>query len=163
MAEPTIIACDPGMYGSLVALHPDKPMAFQVCPLTKHKIVDCLRIGEFVDQHSDNDIVFVVESVHSMPGQGVSSSFKFGYTTGLVTGAVVARAAGNGVLLSQHKVTPQSWKKHFNLIKTKKEDVIELMKKMLPKTDFSGLSKQHLSGIADAYLIGVYAKDCLLD
>jgi hypothetical protein len=73
-----------------------------------------------------------------------------------VTGAVIARATGNGALRSHHKVTPQAWKKEFGLIKQPKNAAIELMHEYLPDVDFSGINKQKLSGIADAYFIAKY-------
>ena len=156
-----VLGCDPGQYGALVAVYGDNTIEYETTPmqlitLSKNKEVDCIRIGEFVDQISHKDIVFVYESVHAMPAQGVSSTFKFGMTTGLVVGAVIARAAANGSLLSKHKVTPQKWKKEFALLKQPKDSAIELMKQHLPDVDFSEISKQKLSGIADAYFIAKY-------
>ena len=162
-----VLGCDPGLYGALVALYPDGTMEYESMPLvmqlTKHKIVDAIRVGEFVDQLSHMNIVFVIEKVGAMPAQGVSSTFKFGYGTGIVTGAVVSRAAGNGSLLSSHAVTPQAWKKHFDLIKKPKEAAVELMKEYLPDTDFTGITKQRISGIADAYLIAKYGMHLFLE
>ena len=166
MTDVCVLGCDPGKYGALVALYPDGSIEYEptpmVLPLTKNSIVDAIRVGEFVDQVSHMDIVFAIENVASMPGQGVSSTFKFGYTTGIVTGAVIARATANGVLRSQHKVQPQAWKKHFGLLKQPKDAAIELMSNYLPNVDFTGLNKQHLSGIADAYLIARFTSETLL-
>lgn len=160
-----VLGCDPGRYGALVALYPDGNIEYEstplVLPLSKNSVVDSIRVGEFVDQISHMDIAFIYESVHSMPGQGVSSTFKFGLTTGMVIGAVVARATANVAFHSQHKVTPQKWKKHFGLIGKDKNAAIELMHKYLSNVDFTGINKQHLSGIADAYLISRYARETL--
>ena len=53
--------------------------------------------------------VAVVEQVGSMPGQGVSSTFKFGMGCGLIRG--VLAGAGVPIII----VTPAKWKKHFSL------------------------------------------------
>lgn len=156
-----VLGCDPGQYGALVAIMPEGGIEFESTPLeistlTKHPTVNAIKVAEFVDRLSHKDIVFVVENVHSHPGQGVASTFKFGYTTGIVTGSVIARATGNGVLLSYHKVTPQAWKKEFGLLRQPKDAAIQLMQQHLPDVDFSGISKQKLSGIADAYFIAKY-------
>lgn len=163
-----VLGCDPGAWGALVALYNDGTIEYestpiQVLELTKNKEVDCIRVGDFVDQISHKDIVFVWEAVHAMPRQGVSSTFKFGMTTGLVVGAVIARASANGSLLSKHSVTPQSWKKHFDLLKKPKEAAVELMKEYMPDADFSGINKQRMSGIADAYLIAKYGVQTFVD
>ena len=158
----TILAIDPGAFGALVGLFSDGEFEFEIAPLTKHKVIDAIRVGEFVDRLSHTDIIIVWESVHSFPGQGVSSSFKFGLQTGLVVGAAISRASANGTLHSEHKVTPQAWKKHFGLIKQPKEAAVDLMVSMLPNHDFSAFNKKQMSGIADAYLIGRYFKESLL-
>lgn len=154
----TIVAIDPGAYGALVAIYKDGEVEYECMPMTlsKHRVVDAIRVGEFIDRVSHTDVIIVWENVHSFPGQGVASSFKFGLQTGLVVGAAISRASGNGVLVSQHKITPRQWKKHFDLIKTKKEAAVDKMKELLPHHDFSGLNKQAISGVADAYLIGRY-------
>jgi len=58
----------------------------------------------------DDDTIAVVEQVHSMPGQGVSSTFKFGTAYGAVLGALGA------LQIRTEHVTPQMWKKHHTLI-----------------------------------------------
>jgi len=45
-----------------------------------------------------------------MTGQGVSSTFSFGHSAGVVEGLI----AGMGIPYS--KITPQAWKKAYNLI-----------------------------------------------
>lgn len=46
-----------------------------------------------------------IENVHAMPGQGVTSMFRFGYATGAVAGVVAALDIG----LSQ--IAPQEWQR----------------------------------------------------
>ena len=161
MMNSTIVSIDPGAYGALVAIYNDGDVEYECMPMTlsKHRVVDAIRVGEFIDRISHTDVIIVWENVHSFPGQGVASSFKFGLQTGLVVGAAISRASGNGVLVSQHKVQPKAWKQHFDLLKTKKEAAIAKMEEILPNHDFSGLNKAALSGVADAYLIGKYFID----
>lgn len=45
----------------------------------------------------------VLEDVHAMPGQGVTSMFRFGHALGLVEGVV------SGLGLPLHKVPPREW------------------------------------------------------
>jgi crossover junction endodeoxyribonuclease RuvC len=51
----------------------------------------------------------VVEQVSAFPGQGVSSSFRFGMGCGLIRGVIAARD------MPMIIVTPTKWKKHFAL------------------------------------------------
>jgi Holliday junction resolvasome RuvABC endonuclease subunit len=53
--------------------------------------------------------VAVVELVHSMPGQGVASTFRFGMACGIIRGVLL----GAGVPIID--VTPNTWKKFFRL------------------------------------------------
>lgn len=59
------------------------------------------------------DCVAVIEDVHSMPKQGVASSFKFGRGKGVVEGVF----AGAG--LSLRYVSPAKWKRDLRLSKDK--------------------------------------------
>src|SRR6187431_2184659 len=53
--------------------------------------------------------VVVIERVHSMPKQGVASTFKFGTAYGIIIGVVAALG------LRSHLVAPATWKGHFTL------------------------------------------------
>jgi len=51
----------------------------------------------------------IIEKVHSMPGQGVSSTFKFGTNYGFLRGVIMTL----GVPL--HEVTPNTWQRHIGI------------------------------------------------
>lgn len=104
------IGVDPGMsgaiamvdsYGVLVDVH-DMPVVGGL--VSAHAIVDleewemCERFGKVV-----------IEDVHSMPKQGVASSFGFGRSKGVVEGVF----AGLGISISY--VSPAKWKKQLGL------------------------------------------------
>jgi len=59
--------------------------------------------------NSSSNVFGIIEKVHSMPGQGVASSFKFGMNYGLLRMAMVS----NKIPFDQ--ITPNSWQKHFGL------------------------------------------------
>lgn len=56
-----------------------------------------------------NRHIALLERVHTMPGQGISSAFRFGEGYGALRMALV----GHGY--EDRHVTPQAWKKHFRL------------------------------------------------
>jgi crossover junction endodeoxyribonuclease RuvC len=62
----------------------------------------------------------VVEQVHAMPKQGVSSTFSFGrsYATALAVAEFIS-------LADVVRVTPQTWKKHHSLIGQLKDKSIQ--------------------------------------
>jgi hypothetical protein len=96
-----------------------------------------------------HDVRSVVELVHSMPAQGVSSSFKFGMAYGSLL-AVANRVSNTGAAV---KVTPQKWKKSHGLIGTEKIASLELARLKYPNADLR-LKRHH--GRADAILIGLW-------
>jgi crossover junction endodeoxyribonuclease RuvC len=106
-----IFGIDPGYTGAIAAL-PSSGQLLAVIdmPLIKgHGYVkdeiDELAIIRFLKDHgmfSRLPHVFI-EKVHSMPGQGVSSTFRFGVSYGIV------RAAAAGLELPVHLISPQAW------------------------------------------------------
>ena len=101
-----------------------------------------------------------VEKVHSMPAQGVASTFTFGLGFGEILG--ICRAYGfteeNENLLL---VPPQTWKKHYGLIGKSKEDSVKVAMGRWPYCDFlpSRRAKKPSDGIAEAALIGQYGAE----
>ncbi len=90
----------------------------------------------------------VIENVHAMPRQGVSSSFQFG------------RMFGGVEMLAQHfcdkptYVTPQAWKGYYGLLKVDKNASIETATRLF-NTDKYWKLKKH-DGIAEAALMAAY-------
>ena len=73
------------------------------------------RILSIVDPKEGAEIC--MEQVHSMPNQGVSSTFAFGRAVGVIS--AVCQLTRYPV----HLVTPQKWKKHFHLTADKNESL----------------------------------------
>ena len=118
------------------------PWKWIPAPKLKHKkkkVIDLFVLGKLF-QRAKADYV-VIEKVHAMPGQGVSSMFSFGFAYGAVK-ALAETFVEHEVI----DVRPQEWKKHFNLIGTDKSQATELAKNMSRKVTSSGR--------ADAYLMG---------
>ena len=97
----------------------------------------------------------MIEAVHSMPGQGVASSFKFGKNYGFLRGLLVA----NRVAFDQ--VSPQRWQKSLSLQKKSKEET-----KTQHKNNIKGKAQQLYPQLkvtlatADAIMLAVY---CTMD
>lgn len=110
-----IIGIDPGMSGAISFLRPGSmQLHVEDMPLYKnakgktetnlHRLASILKpVGE------SERIIAVIEKVHAMPKQGVSSTFRFGENYG----AIQMACTGHGY--EMHYVTPQMWKKHFRL------------------------------------------------
>jgi len=94
----------------------------------------------------DPDYV-VIESVHAMPAQGVSSSFQFGRMFGAVE--MLAQFYDCEIVY----VTPQKWKKHFNLLKTDKSASVAKATGLYGDEHWK--LKKH-EGVAEAALIATW-------
>jgi crossover junction endodeoxyribonuclease RuvC len=111
-------------------------------------------IGRYVGLCDTYEARVIIEKVHAMPKQGISSAFNFGRGYGsLVTIATVLRAK---VIL----VTPQRWKKvvlHDTLMD--KPAALAYSNRMFPSIPLilSGCRKPH-DGIADAVCIAEYGR-----
>lgn len=96
---------DPGLSGGIVVLDDIEIYECTKMPLTERDI------WEIFEQIRDESIyVFAyIERVHSMPKQGVTSTFTFGQNYGMLRGFLIA--AG----ISFEEVTPQKWQRYWGL------------------------------------------------
>jgi len=102
-------------------------------------------ISQAVDRQ---DIQGVIESVHSMPGQGVSSSFKFGIAFGMAI-AIMERINCPWML-----VTPQKWKKEMGLTADKNES-LDMARQLWPTAP---LARKMDNGRAEALLMAEWLR-----
>lgn len=111
------MGCDPGGKGALAILDPtngdleifDTPVHIIKVGKSKKARIDLFELARFIDIRKEKIKVAIVESVHAMPAQGVSSSFQFGFATGAVEGIIAAN------FIRLEHVTPMKWKKAFGL------------------------------------------------
>ena len=110
-------------------------------------ILDTERIWDEMCQARDRlDTKVFIEKVHSMPKQGVSSTFKFGMAFG---GALsLARRFKTEVVM----VTPQLWKKTL-VLNSDKQLSLDMAREIFPQAPLH--LKKH-NGRAEALLIALY-------
>ena len=151
-----ILGIDPGITGGVAVISATgtRPPIIEDgmrMPVTLHrskKLVDGKRLFEWLSSF-DIDVA-VVEWVHAMPKQGVSSSFSFGRSTGSVEAIAM--------LVSDRMewVTPAIWKKHFGLSRSKLASIEEARHRF-------GVSyrwdKKADDGIAEAALLAQWYLD----
>lgn len=150
-----VIGIDPGASGAIVLLSDGVPVEWMLMPTMKigsATRVNAAALAQFIGEQWESPIDHVyVEAVHSMPGQGVASSFNFGHSCGVVMGVL-------GALGMPHTlVTPQAWKKRAGLIGTDKDAARSRALQMWPTwTELS----QKIKGqaFADAALIARYGE-----
>lgn len=104
------IGIDPGQAGGLVALFSSGKIEATPMPETE------LGIWQWFDSIRRNNCHTVIEKVHSMPEQGVASSFKFGWGYGQLRMALIA--AG----IPFEEVMPKVWQKALAIPPKKKDE-----------------------------------------
>ena len=117
-----VLGVDPGITGGIAVVDSVGPklIAYARTPVVAHrgkKLVDPLAVTTALACIPMIDLA-VIEQVHAMPRQGVSSSFTFGRATGAIE-AVASILTGGRV----EWVTPNTWKKHFGLGSSKQDSL----------------------------------------
>jgi len=159
----TIIGIDPGLTGgvcfmedSIVALHrmPVRPTGRKNCTEVDGAALALL----LVDYAGRDDALAVVEKVHAMPKQGVSSTFTFGEGCGVIRGVLETLA------IPRRYITPQQWVKVVleGHPKTDEKRGIHVAESLWPRVQFV-LDKCRVPhmGMVDAALIAEYGRRCL--
>ena len=148
------VGIDPGQKGGIALVTHNGVLADAIpMPVADKEISGALLTQILETYRSDiNDrLVVVIEKVHSMPGQGVSSTFAFGKGYGICIG--VTQALG----IALHQVTPQKWKRTFPLIGKDKDasrhQATELWPSMAVHWKF-----KYQNGVSDAALIAEHAR-----
>lgn len=138
-----IVGIDPGLTGAIALLH-DSVLQDVVDMPHYDGRVDCQALAAQLMTYQPD--VIVVEDVHSMPKQGVASSFKFGRSLGAIEGAI-------GALSLPHvKLTPQRWKQKMGLLKKDKDASRGLARELWPHKADEFKLKKH-DGRAEAALM----------
>jgi len=107
------VGIDPGQSGGIVIMSSSttyRTIQVEVIPATERDI------WELLTRLTGALCTAVIEKVHSMPGQGVASTFKFGVGYGGLRMALIA--AG----IPFEEVTPRSWQKALGIPPKKKAE-----------------------------------------
>ena len=150
---PCILGIDPGLSGALGFYFPAvQRVALEDIPTADGEVSSpalAVRVKAFKPS------MVVLERVHSMPKQGVASTFKFGMSFGEVRGVIGAL----GIPL--YLVTPQKWKKHYRLSSDKEES--RAMAIRLFPNNADRLQRKKDEGRAEAALLAKYGAESLFD
>lgn len=154
-----VIGIDPGMTGGIAALDTESGdidiIDMPVLPNTKGKLVlDYHGLHKLLTLTHDSKITAYIEQVGSMPGQGVSSTFRFGEGYGALQMAVVAQ--GFPLIF----ITPAKWKAYFGLNRDKGLSRSLASRRFPAAADRFTLVKH--DGRAEAALIALYGAEQLL-
>lgn len=148
-----ILGIDPGAKGGVALLGDDlRPRIACRMPVVEYRGKRAFDpngfedfFGEHISRHKLDQIV--IEQVHAMPGQGVSSTFQFGRLFGGVeTMAMYLKAP-------MTYVTPAVWKKHFGLGQSKRASLDMCKLRFGPANLWDVLANE---GISEAALIALW-------
>jgi hypothetical protein len=152
-----VMGIDPGIDGALAILdYQDKTV----------EVIDIPTLGEAKQREVDAgwllgwvlrgcvDHIYC-EAVHSMPEQGVASSFKFGLAVGQL------RAVMQCSRVPFSLITPQTWKKHFGLKGSDKEKSRQLALRLFPHAA-SDLQRKMDHQRAEAILIAAFGYERMI-
>jgi crossover junction endodeoxyribonuclease RuvC len=151
-ADRCILGIDPGISGAIAFYFPgiSSRVAAEDMP-TAGGEVNAAGLADRIRKMRPD--VAVIERVGAMPGQGVSSTFKFGASFGVACGVLAA------LEIPCHRVSPASWKKHFRL-SSDKEASRALALRLFPATA-EHFSRKKDDGRAEAALIARYGSEVL--
>ena len=101
-----ICGIDPGQSGGIAFIDTAPSHSYMAYPMP-----DTERdVFELLDEHAASIEVAIIEAVHSMPKQGVASSFKFGMSYGFLRGILIA------LRIPFKEISPQKWTKTLGLV-----------------------------------------------
>lgn len=138
------IGIDPGAKGALALVSENQAEVF---PFDPDFYIQRLR------ETREHECICCIEAVHSITGQGIASSFKFGQTYGWLLGMLDA------IGIPYQPITPQKWKKEFGLTSDKAQSV-EVCRRLYPDVGLKRTerSKKDDDNLAEALLLATYAK-----
>lgn len=144
------LGIDPGNSGGLAIIDGDAIDLLDLSKATDHDVVTWIARHKFT-----GPITATIEQVGAMPGQGVSSTFKFGKAYGFIIGVITALA------IPYELCTPYKWQRGVGIAKRLKTE---------SKTQFKGRLKSKAQQLfardhkritlktCDALLIAAYTK-----
>lgn len=146
-----IVAIDPGQSGGIAWTNGN---TVEVVPMpdTEKDISDLFTDFRKKAEEKNLEIVCVLEKVHSMPGQGVASSFKFGEHYGLLKGVITTLS------IPLILVTPQAWMKTLSIGTSKGLSKTEWKNKLKQEAQRLFPDKKITLKTADALLILSWAR-----
>ena len=148
-----VLGIDPGFTGAIAFLNDEGTLKVFDMPLMKiqnKKQVDPYKFQRLLGEVACIEFA-IIEDVHSMPNQGVASTFRFGYNAGILLGVLTA------LRIEVLRVKPSVWKSSLGLSRNKKQS-LELAKKNFPNySEYFKRAKD--DGRAEAALLAYYGRE----
>lgn len=147
-----LIGIDPGTSGAVAMMGKD---GWRIADCPKKKAQrgfdsDVDAMAALLRPAANNGSRCVIEQVHSRPGEGVSSAFKFGLNYGAWLGVLAA------LNIEAFPVHPARWKRAMDLLGADKEASREKARKLVPHLE-EWLDRKKDHGRAEAVLLVHFA------
>ena len=154
--DQTIIGIDPGQTGAIAAISDGMVVALYDMPTMtrlhgKGQQVDPSSLSSVLLEIPGTRRLVYLEAVAAMPGQGVSSTFRFGESVGIVLGVCGA------LQIPVYWVTPAIWKKRAGLTGKDKDASRTLAIQRHPEVS-DMLERKKDVGRADAICIAEFGR-----
>jgi crossover junction endodeoxyribonuclease RuvC len=146
------IGIDPGCSGAIAAIT-GRGNIVEVLRFCEASTEGCIAqmIGDFLERLHSDDICITIERVHSMPKQGVSTTFTFGRAYGESIGAAVLQGC------PVQFITPQKWQRDLSLLSQKGEAKVAHKRRMQQHAALRW-GQRVLRDEADALLLAEWAR-----
>lgn len=156
-----ILGVDPGLNGAVALVDHDTAQCLRVWDMPalessdgRGRQVNAYMLADIVNEAIDladghRNLFAHVEKVGAMPGQGVSSMFKFGHSAGVVAGVL------GGLYIRAQLIRPTAWKRHHGLTGRDKDAARYLAINLFPEM-LSELKRKKDVDRAEAILLAAY-------
>lgn len=146
-----VLGIDPGSVSGAYALivYPDEHVTIDDLPNVSRQI-DPAELARIVAHLRPT--LAVVEAVNAMPKQGLSSTFRFGVSFGIVMGVLAT------LRVPTHLTSPQRWKRYHHLDSDKEKSRARALQ-LYP--GLQGLSRKRDAGRAEALLMARYGLETI--
>ena len=150
------LGVDPGSSSGCIAIIKNGHLRLHGIGSLTEKQIERVFYEAFLDKGLNTELFAAIERVHSIKGQGLASSFKFGVNYGFLRGCLVA----NRVPFVD--VLPKAWQKHYSMSKKKNETEPHWKRRLL------GIAQNLYPAVniplyaADAVLISHYVRQKII-
>ena len=143
------VGIDPGQTGAVAVITP-KLEVLMLEDFPGNEVSSANLIREIILYHDVSGVA--LEKVHSMPKQGVASTFKFGTNFGMWRGILAA------LELPFLLPTPQAWQKGVIAKAQDKKPAVAAAARLFPAAELHGPRGGKKDGRADSLLIAYWCK-----
>jgi hypothetical protein len=153
-----VLGVDPGLGGAFALYDPHAQALIAVEDMPTHEIrgkrhLDVYGLAQKIEKWAGRTRFAIIEEVKSAPHQGVASTFKFGFVTGVVTGIIAAH------YIPSKTIPPAVWKLALGLPHGKDASRKRASEMFPRQADLFSRSKD--DGRAEALLLAVFGSRAL--